>query len=71
MEYKLSPQPDYGELMTIECFKDMVESGCFIDDDGHGSLATKDQNSDIIICPSDMISLDISDVFTHVIWYNR
>lgn len=39
-------------LMTIEEFKAAVSVGGYIDYDGYGELATRDQVSDIPVSPS-------------------
>jgi hypothetical protein len=63
--------PDYGAHMTLQEFRQCVESGGFIDYDGHGCLATDTQESDIVIIPSQLKTTKIDPKFTHVVWYNR
>lgn len=70
---KFEPIPNYGDHMTFESFKESVESGCLMDDDGHGDLATADGCSNITINPSqlDDDSWKKPDWATHVVWYNK
>lgn len=49
---KLRPIPNYGTLMTLKEFISCVNSGGFIDYDGHGYYATKTQMTDKLILPS-------------------
>jgi len=69
--------PDYGDLMTLDHFIQMVKCGGFINYDGMGNLATKDKMSCLEIRPS-MIKRDIiyqdsrlTSIYTHVVWFNR
>lgn len=65
--------PEYGDIMTMEDFKEHVSCGGFIDYDGYGDYATKDKSSNKNISPSDIkLGYVLDDPkFTHVIWYNR
>ena len=56
---------------TIEEFKNEVEGGLFIDDDGYGYYATDTTKSDIYVYPSDFTENIYRDDFTHIIWFNR
>lgn len=69
----LEPIPDYGDHMTMRDWLATVNSGGFIDYDGHGHLATKDGHSGMIINPTDVtvLKVRIPDWATHVVWYNR
>ena len=69
--YELSELPDYGDHMTFKVFKSHVDSGGFIDYDGHGRYATKTQESDLYVSPSDVSEGKIRTDFTHVVWYNK
>jgi len=61
--------PDYGDHMPIEEFKECVESGGFIDDDGHGYLATATFMSREY---ADLYNLDeVDPMYTHVVWFNK
>jgi hypothetical protein len=62
--------PDYGDLMSVEKFKEYCRDGCFIDYDGHG-YPVKDNKMtyDIIIKPSKL--KDIPNDTTHIMWFNR
>ena len=56
---------------NIEEFKNEVEGGLFIDDDGYGYYATDTTKSDIYVYPSDFTENIYRDDFTHIIWFNR
>jgi hypothetical protein len=62
---------DYGDLMTMEHFKGNVECGGFIDYDGYGYYSDGKKKSNITVYPSDIVSGQYRDDFTHVVWYNR
>lgn len=60
---------DIGDVMTIEDWKECVESGGFIDDDGfalasNGAHCTKEE-----YYPS--IAHKLPEGTTHIVWYNR
>ena len=61
----------YGDQFTLEEFKNEVENGLFIDDDGYGYYATETTKSDIYVYPSDFTENIYRDDFTHIIWFNR
>ncbi len=66
--------PDYGDLMPREDFNISVEVGTFIDYDGHGYLATEEGYFQVFkVVPSEWQRIDhyASEVFTHVLWFNR
>lgn len=67
----MEPHSDYGDLMTIKEFIGACKAGGFIDSDGFGNYATKDEESDISIYPSDVMKGKIREDFTHVHWYNK
>jgi hypothetical protein len=78
----MRPIPSYGTLMTIEEFYGYVDSGMFIDYDGHGSWATSTHIiSDDYVKPSTCKGrkVDKSGLMksvappeaTHVVWYNK
>jgi len=68
-QYGCGPEKE-DDVYTVEEFKNCVESGAFIDDDGYG-YPVKDKKSDssIIINPSE-INMIPPDA-THIIWFNR
>lgn len=70
-EFVLSEISEHADHMTMEEFIDYCECGGFIDSDGQGNYATKDQESDISIKPSDITSGVYRKDFTHVCWYNK
>lgn len=67
------PIPDYGDHMTWSEFEEHVKNGMFMDYDGIGYYATKDEEC--------RISVDLWDIkynysafkgiFTHITWYNK
>lgn len=65
------PIPDYGDLMTLEKFKEAVACGGFIDYDGTGRLATKTRMSEIHISPSGVKDFVFPEWATHVVWFNK
>lgn len=69
--YSLEAIPSYGDLMTLEDFKDNCNSGGFIDYDGYGHYATATQMSNLIVRPSDVKKKKLREDFTHVVWFNR
>ena len=71
---KFGPFPDYLEedkIMPLQDWLKAVEHGSFIDYDGFGELATKDQVSNIKISPSDAKIFKFPDWCTHIAWYNK
>ncbi len=79
----LVPIPDFADIMTIEEWLNGVESGCFIDYDGHGYWATSTHQSkksaveelyeSSMVLPSHITKLKIKPPSwaTHVAWYNK
>lgn len=65
--------PDYGDTMTLEHWVECVNSGGFIDYDGHGYLSDGTRQSNIIVQPSDVTKkkMQFPDWATHVIWFNK
>ena len=62
--------PEYGDAMTVEEFKDDVNTGCLIDYDGFGHpMKDGKMAGHLDIYPSrvDIIPEDA----THIIWFNR
>lgn len=71
-EPKFEPIPSYGSHMTWDDFVECVESGGFMDDDGHGDLATATQCSNKMINPSSVGEHYKKPTWaTHVVWYNK
>jgi hypothetical protein len=69
----LKPFPNYGDLLTLQEFKDDCASGGFIDYDGFGNMSTKEGMSDFVIRPSMLKdkTFVIPEWVTHVEWFNR
>jgi hypothetical protein len=68
-EYTDDIPKNYGDVMTVEDFKEACESGGFIDYDGFGNPAKDGKASEQRIFPSQrgLIPADA----THIVWYNR
>lgn len=60
-----------ADHMSLEEWLDCASTGCFIDYDGLGHLATGDQESDIRIWPSQAEGYQFPSWATHIVWYNR
>lgn len=61
---------DYGDLMTIDRFKEAVEGGSFIDYDGFGHAVRGDEvDESRYYYPSEVA--EIPEDVTHVLWFNR
>lgn len=62
--------PNYGDLMTVQDFRDDCEAGNFIDYDGYGHPVKNNlQDTSIHICPSRQHQIPIDA--THIMWFNR
>ena len=63
--------PDYGDLMTVEKYKEMVDCGMFTDYDGHGEPVRDGMiaSGHFAVIPSQLHKLR-SDA-THIVWFNR
>jgi len=75
LEMTKEPIPDYGELFTIEEFKEYCDDGSFIDYDetgrySDGKFIYGDPWNDTAN-PSDFVKGNINMEFTHVMWFNR
>ena len=70
-ELKMSPIPNYGDLMTLEDWVSAVKSGGFIDYDGDGCYATEKEISNKYVKPSDVRKGKVDKSWTHVVWFNR
>lgn len=64
--YELS---DYGDLMTVEDFKQSAECRALINYDGHGAVVKDGKMAKWIIYPS--IAHLIPEDATHVMWFNK
>ena len=71
MDYKLRPLSDYGDVIPLKDFVSACKSGMFIDYDGHGYYVEEDQETDIIIHPSDVMSGRYRKDFNKIIWFNK
>ena len=61
---------DYGDLMTLDDFQEMVDCGGFIDYDGYGNYVLNGKESNFITWPS-KFKINRDNRFTHIIWFNR
>ena len=68
---ELKPLSEYGHLMTLQMFIDIVGNGGFIDYDGVGRYVVDNQETNISVSPSEIENGDIRHEFTHVMWFNR
>lgn len=79
---KFKPLPNYGHLIIIKEFTELVEHGMLIDYDGSGNWATQtycDPDKEVI--PSEFLkSIKVNEHYltyikpkwaTHVLWFNR
>lgn len=71
MDYKLSPISDLGDVMSLKSFISACKDGFFIDYDGHGYYVEGDQETDIVILPSDVMSGRYRKDFNQIIWFNK
>lgn len=60
---------NYGDLMTVEDFKESVKHGALINYDGHGAVVKDRKMAKWIIYPS--IAHLIPEDATHVMWFNK
>ena len=67
----LVPIPEYGDLMTIEQFKQMAEDGSLMDCDGHGKYANEKFMSTEYVYPSDVTHGKLLEGWTHIVWFNK
>lgn len=61
--------PSYGDVMTVENFRNDCRAGYLIDYDGYGHPVKDNKMAKIRIYPSgrDLIPADA----THILWFNR
>lgn len=71
MSTLFEPIPDYGDKFSLSDFLGLVKDGFVSDDDGHGSLATDTQVSNINISPSMVSNYDFPEWCTHIMWWNK
>lgn len=78
VKYKPIEKDDH--LMTINRWKECVDSGGFIDYDGYGCFSKGGMMSNVHIKPSDysrskmfdeLLKFLKDEKFTHVVWFNR
>jgi hypothetical protein len=61
--------PSYGDLMTVNDFRQDVRAGGFIDYDGFGHPAKLMVDNSTHIYPSQVDA--IPDDATHIVWFNK
>jgi hypothetical protein len=74
MVEKMKPLPEYGDHMTMDEFIKCVETGGFIDYDGHGHYATETEmlsEPSIDVLPSMVKEGTIDKRWTHIVWFNK
>jgi len=72
-QIKLKKIPDFGDLMTIDEWKENCQCGAYVNDDGIGNLAYHNQISNIVVYPSMIFDEEFDSIksdFTHVVWFN-
>jgi hypothetical protein len=69
-EYGLSPIT-FGDLFTIEEFKQLCKDSFLIDDDGFGKYSNGKLVSNVCVNPSDVTYNKVLQGWTHVVWYNK
>jgi len=69
--FEMEPIPSYGDVMSLEDFKEDVKAGNFTDDDGSGNYARGNQMSDVSIYPSDVDEDMVRNDFDKVVWFNK
>jgi len=60
---------DFGDLMTVEEFKEAVKLGSFTDYDGCGQPCRNGMMSIMVIMPSTIE--EIPEDATHIQWFNK
>ena len=64
--------PDFGDLFTIADFRQCVDIGLFIDEDGSGYYSDGVLYGDKDVAkPSEIGNGIINPSATHVIWFNK
>jgi hypothetical protein len=66
--YNMEPY-DFGDLMTVEEFREAVKHGSFIDYDGSGHPMKDGKMSRFDVYPSEVD--EIPKDATHILWFNR
>jgi len=69
--YEVTDIPDYGEIMTLNQFKNICRNGGFIDSDGFGYYLEEDKVTDIVIYPSDVKHKSLRYELNRIIWFNK
>ena len=67
-EYK-NTLTTFGDLMTVQEFKDAVKENFLIDSDGSGNVVKDNLEAEWVIYPS-IVHLIPEDA-THIIWFNK
>jgi hypothetical protein len=64
--------PNYGDLMPLSDWIEMVKMGGFIDYDGHGHYSDGIQMlGDVYVKPSDVKKGNVDRRYSHIVWFNR
>lgn len=61
--------PDYGDLITVDTFRQCCKNKMFIDYDGYGNPVKSNKCANVLVLPS-QVHLVPPEV-THIMWYNR
>jgi hypothetical protein len=69
---RAEPIPDYGDLMSLQEWREAVACGGFIDYDGHGIYSNGTvMFRDKLAIPSEARIVEPPEGTTHVVWFNK
>jgi hypothetical protein len=70
-DYTLSPLSEYGNVMKLKDFANACKDQMFMDYDGYGYYVKDDQETNLMIIPSDVTSGKYRKEFENIIWFNK
>lgn len=70
-QIKLRAIPNYGDVMTIKDFRESVETGLFVNDDGDGNYATSATEMTNIRVDCRERGKHLREDFPYVVWFNK
>lgn len=68
---KSEKNEDYGDVFSTDAFFEHVESGMFIDSDGHGYPSNGTHHIFTCLSVRDLAACKYSKTVSHIIWYNK
>ncbi|KKL73771.1 hypothetical protein LCGC14_2071490 [marine sediment metagenome] len=69
-EVTFRQQPNYGDLLTLEEFREQLRIGGIVSSDGCGYYASATQESNVpVVFDADYV-IELPGL-THVMWYNK